>query len=57
MNIGNTIKNYRKKCGLTQEQVAVAVGVSKPAVSKWESSNAYLDITLLAPLQDCLEQR
>lgn len=50
MNIGNTIKNYRKKCGLTQEQVAVAVGVSKPAVSKWESSNAYPDITLLAPL-------
>lgn len=50
MNIGNTIKNYRKKCGLTQEQVAIAVGVSKPAVSKWESNNAYPDITLLAPL-------
>lgn len=50
MNIGNTIKNYRKKCGLTQEQVASAVGVSKPAVSKWESCNAYPDITLLAPL-------
>lgn len=50
MNIGNTIKNYRKKCGLTQEQVAIAVGVSKPAVSKWESCNAYPDITLLAPL-------
>lgn len=26
MNIGNTIRNYRKKCGLTQEQVAIAVG-------------------------------
>ena len=50
MSIGITIRNYRKKCGLTQEQVAEAVGVSKPAVSKWESCNAYPDITLLAPL-------
>lgn len=50
MNIGSTIKSYRKKIGLTQEQVAAAVGVSKPAVSKWESCNAYPDITLLAPL-------
>ena len=50
MNLGRTIKSCRKKCGLTQEQVATAVGVSKPAVSKWESGSAYPDITLLAPL-------
>lgn len=50
MSIGSTIRHYRKKCGLTQAQVAEAVGVSKPAVSKWESCNAYPDITLLAPL-------
>lgn len=42
MNIGSTIKSYRKKIGLTQEQVAAAVGVSKPAVSKWEMALNHL---------------
>lgn len=50
MSIGTKIRDLRKACGLTQEQVADAVGVSKPAVSKWESNNGYPDITLLAPL-------
>ena len=50
MSIGTKIRDLRKARGLTQEQVAAAIGVSKPAVSKWESNNGYPDITLLAPL-------
>lgn len=45
--IGEVIYSLRKEKGVTQEQLAQAVGVSVPAVSKWESKNAYPDITLL----------
>lgn len=36
MEIGEKIRNYRKEEGLTQEQVANYLGVSAPAVNKWE---------------------
>lgn len=47
LKIGKVIFNLRKENRITQEQLANAVGVSIPAVSKWESGNAYPDITLL----------
>lgn len=50
LKIGEIILNHRKEKGLTQEQLAEAVGVSTPAVSKWESGNSYPDITLLSPI-------
>lgn len=50
LSIGKNIQNSRKRLGLTQEQVADALGVSVAAVSKWETGGAYPDITLLAPL-------
>ena len=34
---GETIKEYRMNCNMTQEFVAEALGVSRQAVSKWES--------------------
>lgn len=37
MNISEQIRNYRKSVGLTQEQVANALGVSASAVNKWET--------------------
>lgn len=46
MNIGNKIKELRKSRGLTQEQLANAIGISFQAVSKWETNIAYPDITL-----------
>lgn len=46
MNIGNNIKELRKARGLTQEQLANAIGISFQAVSKWETNIAYPDITL-----------
>lgn len=48
--IGKVIFGLRKKDGTTQEQLANAVGVSVPAVSKWETGNSYPDITLLMPI-------
>ncbi|MZL81415.1 helix-turn-helix domain-containing protein [Bittarella massiliensis] len=36
LKIGETILRLRRERGLTQEQLAAAVGVSPPAVSKWE---------------------
>lgn len=46
MNIGNKIKALRKAKGITQEQLANAVGISFQAVSKWENNIALPDITL-----------
>ncbi|MDR0469709.1 MAG: helix-turn-helix domain-containing protein [Peptococcaceae bacterium] len=45
--IGKMIYSMRKERGATQEDLAHSVGVSVPAVSKWESSQAYPDISLL----------
>lgn len=37
MKLNEQIREHRKKVGLTQEQVANYLGVSTPAVNKWES--------------------
>lgn len=50
MEISSIIRKKRKECGLTQEQVANRLGVSVPAVSKWENGTTYPDITLLPVL-------
>ena len=55
MRIGEQIKNYRKTEGLTQEQVANYLGVSTPAVNKWEKGNTYPDISLLPALARLLK--
>lgn len=36
-SLGETIKEYRTNCQMTQEFVAESLGVSRQAVSKWES--------------------
>lgn len=50
MNIGVVIKKYRKEAGMTQEEMANRLGVTTPAVNKWENSNSKPDIELLAPI-------
>jgi len=47
MKIGNKIQELRKKRGITQEQLANAIGISFQAVSKWENNIALPDITLM----------
>lgn len=36
-NLGEVLKQHRTSCKMTQEFVAEALGVSRQAVSKWES--------------------
>ena len=50
MTIGKVIRKYRKLANLTQEEMAVRLGVTAPAVNKWENENSCPDITLLAPI-------
>ena len=52
--IGAHIAALRRARGLTQEQLAGLLGVSAPAVSKWETNSSYPDITLLCPLARAL---
>ena len=47
--IGAQIAALRRAKGLTQEQLAEMLGVSAPAVSKWETDSSYPDITLRCP--------
>lgn len=43
--IGNTIAYLRKKSGMTQIDLAAALGISNKTISKWESGQGYPDIT------------
>ncbi len=47
MNLGNNISERRKAKGMTQEELAVNLGVSPQAVSKWENNLSCPDISLL----------
>lgn len=51
---GATIKKLREKKGLTQSQLADAVGVSSKAVSKWETAKGLPDISIIEPLSQVL---
>lgn len=55
MKINEVIRKYRKEQNLTQEQIATYLGVTAPAVNKWENGISYPDITLLAPLARILK--
>ncbi|MFT8838090.1 helix-turn-helix domain-containing protein [Liquorilactobacillus satsumensis] len=48
--IGPVLTAQRKQKGITQQQLADFIGVSKAAVSKWETGQTYPDITLLPAL-------
>ena len=48
--IGNTIRRLRKENGVTQEELAEAIGVTPQAVSKWENGAGMPDVSQLVPL-------
>lgn len=50
MKLNEVIRTRRQALGLTQEQLAQKLGVSAPAVNKWERNLNYPDITLLPVL-------
>ena len=55
MSLSANIKRLRLENGMTQEQLAGALGVSAQAVSKWETSETYPDGALLVPLARALD--
>lgn len=44
MSLGNSLFNARKKSGLSQEEVAGRLGVSRQTISKWELDETLPDI-------------
>jgi len=50
MNIGENIRRLRKEKNITQEKLATHLNISCPAISKWECSETYPDITMIIPL-------
>jgi len=55
LKLNDTICFYRKKQGLTQEELAVKLGVTNQSVSKWESAQCCPDISLIPKLADIFE--
>ena len=53
--IGEKIREYRQKQGLTQDALAAELHVSSQAVSKWENGLTMPDINLLVPLSKVLK--
>ena len=41
MELGKKIRQLRFKAGLTQEQLAVKLGIGAQSVSKWESGESF----------------
>ena len=52
MTIGEKIQNLRKQRGMSQEQLAEALGVSRQAVSKWEAGQSVPDIDKIISICD-----
>ena len=50
MNLGQTISQYRKALGISQEELGARLGVSRQAVSKWETGQATPDMENLLAL-------
>ena len=55
MNLGNSLFHARKRRGLSQEDVAEKLGVSRQTISKWEKNYSVPDAEVLVKLADVLE--
>lgn len=53
--LAQKLREFRKRRGLTQEQLAEAMGVTVGAVSKWESGSSTPDISIILELADFFE--
>ena len=53
--LGENLKALRQMRGLTQEDLALMIGVTAQSVSKWERGETYPDITLLPVLAACFD--
>lgn len=50
INIGRVLIKNRHKRGITQDELATHLGVSKGAVSKWETGKGLPEVSLMLPL-------
>ena len=55
MNIADRIQHLRKVKGISQEELANQIGVSRQSVSKWESEQTLPDIEKIILLSDFFE--
>ena len=53
--IGKNIRRLRRKKEMTQSELALLLGVSVQAVSKWERECSYPDIALLLPIAELFD--
>ena len=51
--LSERIYKFRRKSGLSQEQLAEKIGVSRQAISKWESGTSTPELEKLRALSDC----
>ena len=54
MSFGENLKNVRKQRGVTQEELAEILGVSRQAISKWESDSGYPETEKLLVISNTL---
>jgi len=47
MEIGKKLKNARVQSGMTQENVAEKINVSRQTISNWENEKSYPDISVI----------
>ncbi|MGV3353439.1 helix-turn-helix domain-containing protein [Streptococcus orisratti] len=52
MNVGQKLQIARNKQGLTQEQIAQQLQVSRQTISNWENNKSYPDIVSLITLSE-----
>lgn len=50
INIAKILIAKRREKGITQDELATYIGVTKASVSKWETSQSYPNITFLPQL-------
>ena len=51
--LSERIYRFRRKSGLSQEQLAERIGVSRQAISKWESGTSTPELEKLLALSEC----
>lgn len=55
MELGNQIKHYRIEKGLSQEELAERVYVTRQTISNWENNKNYPDINSIVLLSEIFE--
>lgn len=55
MELGKHVKGHRARLGMSQEQLAEAIFVSRQTISNWETDRTYPDVQSLLLLSDLFE--